>query len=506
MLSPMMQHYLATKEENKDCILFYRLGDFYEMFFEDAKTVSRELELVLTGKDCGLEERAPMCGVPYHSADGYINRLVEKGYKVAIAEQVEDPKLAKGLVKREVTRIVTPGTNISSEALDETKNHYLMTLFFEDDVFGMALTDVSTGAFFVGELPGQEALAEAVSRFDPAEILCNEAFFMSGAKDALLGREPLLTALEGGFFRESRAKALLQKHFHVAHTEALGLKDRPAGLMAAGGLLAYLEETQKNSLAHINQLSLYHPGAYMLLDAAARRNLELTETLRDKERRGSLLWVLDKTGTAMGARQLRSFIEQPLLEKAKILARLDALEELNQAVIDREEIREYLRPIYDLERLLGRLAFGHANARDLVALGNSLEMVAPIKAVLALKDSELLREINGMLDPLEDITALLKAAIVEDPPLSVKEGGIIRPGYSPENDRLQRASTEGKDWLLNLEREERDKSGIKNLRIKFNKVFGYYFEVTNSYKDQVPDYFIRRQTQVNEERYTTPQL
>ncbi len=409
MLSPMMQHYLATKEENKDCILFYRLGDFYEMFFEA-------------------------------------------------------------------------------------------------DVFGMALTDVSTGAFFVGELPGQEALAEAVSRFDPAEILCNEAFFMSGAKDALLGREPLLTALEGGFFRESRAKALLQKHFHVAHTEALGLKDRPAGLMAAGGLLAYLEETQKNSLAHINQLSLYHPGAYMLLDAAARRNLELTETLRDKERRGSLLWVLDKTGTAMGARQLRSFIEQPLLEKAKILARLDALEELNQAVIDREEIREYLRPIYDLERLLGRLAFGHANARDLVALGNSLEMVAPIKAVLALKDSELLREINGMLDPLEDITALLKAAIVEDPPLSVKEGGIIRPGYSPENDRLQRASTEGKDWLLNLEREERDKSGIKNLRIKFNKVFGYYFEVTNSYKDQVPDYFIRRQTLVNAERYTTPQL
>ncbi len=506
MISPMMQHYLATKEENRDCILFYRLGDFYEMFFDDAKTVSKELDLVLTGKDCGLEERAPMCGVPYHAVDSYVNRLIEKGYKVAIAEQMEDPKLAKGLVKREVIRVITPGTNISSEALDEKKNNYLMSLFAEDRCFGLAVTDVSTGEFMVGELKNAESMQNEISRFSPSELVVNEAFLISGAELGQGGRAPAVTPLPARYYRESEAAALIRKHFSVGHVNALGLGDYPSGMLAAGALLKYLEETQKNSLKHIDQLKLYNPGSYMLLDSTARRNLELTETIRDKNKRGSLLWVLDKTSTAMGARALRSFIEQPLLKKSEIVARQDAIEELNGAVIDREELREYLGPIYDLERLIGRLAFGSANPRDMIALKQSLKMIPPIKQVLSGKKAALLKRLNAEMDPLEDMTDLLERAIVDDPPLTVREGGIIKPGYSEENDRLHSASTEGKDWLLDLEAKERESSGIKNLKIKYNKVFGYYFEVTNSYKDLVPEYFIRKQTLVGAERYTTPRL
>ena len=506
MLSPMMQHYLATKAENPDCILFYRLGDFYEMFFEDAQTVSRELELVLTGKDCGLPERAPMCGVPYHAADGYVNRLVEKGYKVAIAEQVEDPKLAKGLVKREVTRIVTPGTNISAEALDERKNHYLMSLAAEDKRYGLAITDVSTGAFLVTELDSEQALMDEVVKFAPAEIIGNEALLIRGLDFSAAGLSGVFSALPARYFKESESIRLLTSHFEVGSIQALGLQDYPTAQLAAGALLAYLEETQKNSLKHINALQLYNPTRFMILDTAARRNLELTETLRDKKRIGSLLWVLDKTKTAMGARRLRSFLEQPLLDKAEILARQAAIEELNGAIIDREELREYLSPIYDLERLIGRLAFGSASPRDMIALKQSLKMIPAIKTVLRGKESVRLKALEELLDPLTDMTALLEEAIAEDPPLTVKEGGIIKTGYSDENDRLQRASTEGKSWLMELESGERESTGIKNLKIKYNKVFGYYFEVTNSFKDLVPDYYIRKQTLVGAERYTTPRL
>ena len=507
MLSPMMQHYLATKEENKDCILFYRLGDFYEMFFDDAKTAARELELVLTGKDCGLPERAPMCGVPYHAVDGYVNRLVEKGYKVAIAEQMEDPKQAKGLVKREVIRIVTPGTNISAEALDERKNNYMMAVAADGRSFGAAITDVSTGEFLVTELKSRQALQDELVKFAPSEVVGNEALLISGL-DLGAGRSGGFTfnALPGRYFKESEAVRLLTRHFSVASVSALGLDDLPAALLAAGALLAYLEETQKNSLQHIDRLQIYNPSRYMILDSAARRNLELTETIRDKNRRGSLLWVLDKTKTAMGARRLRSFLEQPLLDKEEILARQEAVEELNGAIIDREELREYLGPIYDLERLIGRLAFGSASPRDLIALKLSLRMIPPIKSVLGLKHSARLTQLNGALDPLEDMTDLLERAIAEDPPLTVREGGIIKPGYSEENDRLHLASTEGKTWLLDLETQERERTGIKNLKIKYNKVFGYYFEVTNSFKDLVPADFIRKQTLVGAERYTTPRL
>ena len=509
MLSPMMQHYLATKEENKDCILFYRLGDFYEMFFDDAKTAAKELELVLTGKDCGLPERAPMCGVPFHAVDGYVNRLVEKGYKVAIAEQMEDPKLAKGLVKREVIRVVTPGTNISAEALDEGRNNYIFSVVFEDRTFGVALCDVSTGAFFVTQLGSAAALMDEISKFEPSELICNEAFYMSGADLAELSerRRIRVSALGAKYFRENVNEALLREHFGVGSSEALGLKDFPAGRAAAGALLQYLTETQKVSLCHINELTPYKPGNFMLLDSATRRNLELVETLRDKNKRGSLLGVLDKTATAMGARRLRSFIEQPLLDKAEILRRQDAIEALNTSVIDREELREYLGPIYDLERLIGRVAFKTANPRDLIALKTSLQMLPALRQTLKnISGSELLSRLHEEMDPLEDMTALLEHAIVDDPPLTVREGGIIKPGYNAENDRLHKASTEGKSWLAELEQQEKERTGIKNLRIKYNKVFGYYLEVTNSFKDLVPEDYIRKQTLVGAERYTMPRL
>ncbi len=508
MISPMMQHYLATKEENKDAILFYRLGDFYEMFFDDAKTAAKELDLVLTGKDCGLPERAPMCGVPYHAVDSYINRLIEKGYKVAIAEQMEDPKLAKGLVRREVIRVVTPGTNISAEALDEKKNNYLMSVVSEDRVFGIAVTDVSTGEFLVTEVRSALALQDEIIKFAPSELICNEALLMSGAQIERLPEEGRLCVnpLPGRYFRETDAAALLKKHFQVGHVHALGLGDYPSGMLAAGALLAYLTETQKVSLQHIDRLQIYNPGNYMILDGTARRNLELTETIRDKQRRGSLLWVLDKTSTAMGARKLRSFLEQPLLSRAEILRRQDAIEELNAAVIDREELREYLGPIYDLERLIGRLAFGSASPRDLIALKQSLNMIPALKSVLGTKKGGLLREIDRDLDPSEDLTDLLERAIVDDPPLTVREGGIIKKGYSEENDRLHLASTEGKHWLMDLEQQERERTGIKTMKVKYNKVFGYYLEVTNSFKDMVPEDYIRKQTLVGAERYTTPRL
>ena len=385
--TPMMRHYLDTKEQYKDCILFYRLGDFYEMFFDDAVTVSRELELTLTGKDCGQEERAPMCGVPYHAAETYLNRLVAKGYKVAICEQVEDPKLAKGMVKREVVRVVTPGTNLNTQALDETKNNYIMCIVYLADRYGVSLADVSTGEYFLTEVSSAKKMEDEIIKFSPAEIICNEPLLMSGTDlDALKDRLGIsVFPLDAAYFDDEQCRRALMEHFQVASMEALGLGDYTLGVLAAGALMRYLLDTQKNSLSQMTRLVPYSTGKYMVLDSSTRRNLELTETLREKQKRGSLLWVLDKTKTAMGARMLRTYIEQPLLEKETIEARLDAIEELNNNAIMREEIREYLNPVYDLERLVSRITYQSANPRDLVAFKSSLSMLPAIKYLL--KDS-----------------------------------------------------------------------------------------------------------------------
>lgn len=506
--TPMMQKYLETKEQYKDCILFYRLGDFYEMFFDDAITVSRELEITLTGKSCGQEERAPMCGVPYHAVDGYLTRLVAKGYKVAICDQVEDPKQAKGLVKREVTRIVTPGTILDAQVIDETKNNYIMCIVYIADRYGVSVADITTGDYFVTELPDGGKLKDEIYRFMPSEIICNEAFYMSGLdlEDLKERFHMAVYSLESWYFDDTACREKLMEHFKVSSLAGLGLSDYDCGVLSAGALLQYLLETQKNDLSHMTRITPYTTGKYMMLDSSTRRNLELCETLREKQKRGSLLWVLDKTKTAMGARMLRKFIEQPLIEKQEILRRLDAVEELKQSAISREEIREYLSPVYDLERLITRITYGTANPRDLTAFAGSLSMLPPIRYLLEEMESSLLKDIYAELDPLEDLCTLVQNAIADEPPLAMKEGGIIRDGYNEEVDTLRRAKSEGKDWLAKLEQDEREKTGIKTLRIKYNKVFGYYLEVTNSYKELVPDYYTRKQTLANAERYITPEL
>lgn len=507
-LTPMMQQYMETKKEYKDCILFYRLGDFYEMFFEDALTASRELEITLTGKNCGLEERAPMCGVPYHAVDSYLNRLVSKGYKVAICEQMEDPATAKGIVRREVVRIVTPGTNLDTQALDETKNNYIVCVAYIGDRYGVSVADVTTGDYFVTELDESSKLFDEISRFMPSELVCNEAFYMSGMDlDDLKERLGItIYALDSWYFDDAICKRTLLEHFKTSSLEGLGLADYDCGVIGAGALFVYLKETQKTDLCQFTRLTGYTTGKYMLLDSSSRRNLELCETLREKQKRGSLLWVLDKTKTAMGARTLRSMLEQPLIEKKAIVERLDAVEELKDNAICREEIREYLSPIYDLERLLSKVAYRSANPRDLTAFGSSLSMLPHIRCILEDMKSPLLKKLYNNLDPLEDLCRLISAAICEEPPIAMKEGGIIREGYNEEVDRLRHAKTEGKDWLAKLEEEEREKTGIKNLRIRYNKVFGYYLEVTNSFKHLVPEYYTRKQTLANAERYIIPRL
>ncbi len=506
--TPMMQQYLEIKKEYSDYILFYRLGDFYEMFFEDAKKVSRELELTLTGKNCGAAERAPMCGVPYHAAEGYLNRLVKMGYKVAVCEQTEDPKTAKGIVKREVIRIVTPGTNTDSQALDESKNNYIMCIVYLEDKYGMSIADVSTGDFFVTEVDAERKLLDEMNRYHPAEIVCNEAFYMSGVDlDDIKNRLNICVgSLETWYFSEDTAVETLKDHFHIHSLEGIGLNDFPCGSIAAGSLLKYLYETQKNSLSHMSEIHPYLTGKFMVIDSSTRRNLELVETLREKSKRGSLLWVLDKTKTAMGARLLRSYIEQPLIEKKEIEQRLLAVAELNKHVITREELREYLHPIYDLERLITRITYQTANPRDLIAFKNSIQMLPPIKSLLSDFSTPLLQEIAKDFDTLEDIFEKIEAGIIEDAPVLVHDGGIIKENFNEEVDRLKLARTEGKQWLAELEAEERQKTGIKNLKIKYNKIFGYYLEVTNSYQNLVPDYFTRKQTLANAERYITPKL
>ena len=506
--TPMMQQYLDIKNQYKDCIMFYRVGDFYEMFFDDALTASKALEITLTGKDCGQEERAPMCGVPYHAYEVYANRLIEQGYKVAICEQVEDPKQAKGLVKRDVIQIITPGTNLSTQNLKEGQNNYIMSIYAFDNAYGIAVADITTGEARTCQVTSQEKCKDEINKYQPSEIICNETLLCQDW-DWDYYRERLhitISAIDDWHFNEEQAANCLLKHFKVQSMEALGLKDRSLTVIASGALMEYLIETQKSSLEHMNRLELYAVDDYMILDSSTRRNLELTETLRDKEKRGSLLWVLDKTKTAMGARLLRTYIEQPLIRKDRIEERLDAIEQLNQEAINREELREYLNPIYDLERLMTRISLKTANPRDLISFKTSLSYLPYIRQLLAGYPSGLLHQIYEDLDGLEDIHQLLEDSIIEDPPLQIKEGGIIKDGYLEHIDELKHAKTDGKQWLAELETKEREASGIKNLKIKYNKVFGYYFDVTNSYKELVPEYFIRKQTLANSERYTTEEL
>ncbi len=507
-LSPMMEQYLATKEQYKDCILFYRLGDFYEMFFDDALTASKELEITLTGKDCGLEERAPMCGIPYHAADIYINRLIEKGYKVAIGEQVEDPKLAKGLVKREVIRIVTPGTNMSAEILDEAKNNYIMSISYYNFKYGISVSDISTGIFKCCRVGTSDKVIDEINKYQPSEIIYQDTVPNSGLElDAIADKLHISkTEAPAHYFDYDTSEATIKRHFHISSLEGLGLKDTPEIVVSTGAMLDYLYDTQMNSLKHINHIELYSVDSYMIIDSSTRRNLELTETMRDKQKKGSLLWVLDKTKTAMGARKLREFVEQPLLSKDAIEHRLDAIEAMNNALITREELREYLNTIYDLERLMTRISLKTANPRDMLSFKNSIHYLPDIKNLLKELSADYYSEVYNNLDTLTDLYELLEASIDEEPPISIKEGGIFKAGYSDKIDELKLAKTECKNWLASLEAEEREKTGIKGLKIKYNKVFDYYFEVTNSFKDMVPDYFIRKQTLANAERYTTDKL
>ena len=449
-LSPMMKEYLKTKEEYKDCILFYRLGDFYEMFFDDALTVTKELEITLTGKDCGLEERAPMCGVPFHAAETYINRLIEKGHKVAICEQVEDPKTAKGLVKREVIRVVTPGTTLDAASLDESKNNYLMSITAVGDRFGCAIADITTGDCFLTEVDKPQKLLDEINKFTPAEIICNDAFFLSGVDtDDLKDRLGIsIFSLESWYFDDDLCRRTLKEHFHVADLEGLGIGDYDNGILASGALFLYLKETQKSALSHMATIHPYMAEKYMLIDSSSRRNLELVETMREKQKKGSLLWVLDKTKTAMGARTLRAMVEQPLIDTEEIEQRLTAIEELNEKAMLRDEIREYLNPVYDMERLISRISYKSANPRDLVAFAASLEMLPYIKQTLGEFDSSLLKQLNEDMDALSDLCSLIKNAIVDEPPIAQKDGGIIREGFNEDVDKFRRSRTDGKKMAL----------------------------------------------------------
>lgn len=506
--TPMMQQYLEIKEQYKDCILFYRLGDFYEMFFEDALTASKELGITLTGKNCGQEERAPMCGVPFHSCDSYINKLVSNGYKVAICEQMEDPATCKGLVKRDVTRVVTPGTNLSNQTLEDSDNNYILCVFYEESGIGAAFCDITTGEFKTTQVKSTRELMDEINKFAPAEIVCNEAFLISGVDFNYIKDKvgAIVYNIESYHFAEDACEEAIRNQFKVSNLQGLGLEDFPYGVIASGALLSYLHETQKNALGHLMNLVPYSTKGYMMIDSSTRRNLELTETMREKNKRGSLLWVLDKTKTAMGGRMLKSFVEQPLVNPAEIEERYDAVEALKENMITREELREYMQPIYDLERLTTKISYRSANPRDLIAFKTSVSLLPPIKTLLSEFESGILANLWKDLDELEDLYELLEESIVEEPPIQVKEGGIIKEGYREDLDLLRRAKTEGKTWLAELEEREREKTGIKNLKIKYNKVFGYYLEVTKSYQNLVPEYYIRKQTLANAERYTTEEL
>ena len=506
-LSPMMRQYLESKKEVPDALLFYRIGDFYEMFFEDAIKASKALDLVLTGKDCGLEERAPMCGIPYHAADSYVSKLVSQGFKVAIGEQVEDPKLAKGLVKREIIRVITPGTQTEETALEEGKNNYLSAIYPGNSGIGLATVDISTGELYSLSVSDSKELLDEISRFSPKEILCPIGFLedkeLSSALDSRFNLS--VTEKEKEYFGKEEADKILSSHFSSS-IPGLGLEHAPLERRALGACLRYLYDTQKNILSHIRHIERFHREDYMLLDLSTQRNLELWETLRDKKKRGSLLWVLDKTHTAMGSRMLRHFLERPLRERKKMEERLDCIEELCQRYIDGEELREYLDSIYDMERLIGKISISSANARDMLALKSSLQFLPVIKRTLSSFSGRLLQGLGQEMDALEELYTRIDECIEEDPPLSIKEGGIIKSSFHEEVRLFREAGEHGKEWLNQLEEREREKSGIKNLKIKYNRIFGYCFEISKSYQGEIPDYFIRRQTLAQAERYTTLEL
>ena len=511
--SPMMQRYLETKEEYKDCILFYRLGDFYEMFFEDAITASRELELTLTGKDCGQEERAPMCGIPHHAAEIYVSRLINKGYKVAICEQLEDPKTTKGIVKRGVIRVVTPGTLVESNMLEERKNNYIMSIYKTGIYFGISICDISTGEFYSAEIKDNNnfpILLDEIARYTPSELVINSMMAncldeMNKIKERF--ENVYITKFNDKFFSEELNNINLR--FNVVDNNERkieNLDEKKLALSSINALIQYIEDTQKTSLDHINKITIYNLSKYMALDINARRNLEITEKMRDKSKKGTLLWVLDKTSTSMGGRLLRRWLNDPLVDVNEINRRLNAVKELKDDIILRGEVIENLKKVYDIERLAGKMAYGNANARDMVTLKNSLFKLPEVKQILKNCKSDLLKGLYEKLDELQDIYQLIEKSIVEDPPMTIKDGGIIKLGYDEEIDKLKTAQTEGKTWLVQLEAEEKEKTGIKNLKIGFNKVFGYFIEVTKSYLDQVPDRFIRKQTLTNAERYITEDL
>lgn len=511
-LSPMMKQYFEIKEQNPDTLLFFRLGDFYEMFFEDAKLASRELELTLTGRDCGQEERAPMCGVPFHSAESYIARLVAKGYKVAICEQMEDPALAKGLVKRAVIRVITPGTVMESSMLDESKNNFICSVFAGEHAAGVCFADISTG-----ELRATELLADSLqelesqvrnelARFSPREILINpQTLQMTGLGKFI--KEKLSAALECLPQEETTgAEQLLKVQFSPERLDSSGVSAYPLTAQAVGCLLLYLKKTQRTGLERMDTIEMYSGSQFMGLDLSARRNLELLETMRGKSKRGSLLWVLDKTKTAMGKRLIRVWIERPLLNPAQILRRQNAVEELSMDGMFRDAVAEQLSGIHDLERLMTRIVYGSANARELRSLCAALSRLPELKQLLGGVSSALLREIREKIDPLEDVAALIESAIVDEPPFSIREGGMIRPGYHEELDELRTDMGSGKEIIAQLETREREKTGIPKLKVGYNRVFGYYIEVSNSYRDKVPDEYIRKQTLTNCERFITPDL
>ena len=505
--TPMMEQYLAVKEENPGCLLMFRLGDFYEMFFQDAVTASRELELTLTGRDCGQAERAPMCGVPYHAIEGYLQKLVSKGYKVAICEQMEDPKQAQGLVKREVTRIVTPGTNINSDHVEEKRNNYIMSMNRTCDRMGIAICDITTGEFSVTEFEEEDKFWDEVAKYRPSEMIVNEENMGDLDIDRLKKAYEIFVNTYGAHhFRLDRCDDVLKHHFHVHSMEGLGMSEMPLAVTAAGALLDYLVETQKRDLSHISKISTYSLKQYMMLDSATRRNLELTQTLRDKSRQGSLLWVIDYTKTAMGGRLLRKWTEQPLIEKDEIQKRLDAVECFVEDMILSEELKEELSQIYDMERLMGRIAYGNASARDLLALKQSLQVLPGIKSILNVLQAPYYREMLEDFDDLSDLHALLERAIYEEPPITLREGRLIKEGYHPEVDKLRRADVDGKSWLAQLEAKEKEATGIRTLKIGYNRVFGYYLEVSKSFMNEVPDRYIRKQTLANGERYITEEL
>lgn len=510
--SPMMQHYLEIKQQYKDCLIFYRLGDFYEMFFDDAITASRELEITLTGRDCGQEERAPMCGVPYHAAEVYISRLINKGYKVAICEQLEDPKKAKGMVKRDVIRVVTPGTVIESNLLDEKKNNYIMSIFKKGIYFGLAVCDVSTGDFYATEIRETNnfpLVLDEIARYTPAEIIANEVLEKTPEEIEKIKERfhSFISYRPEGTFGESLEQ--IQEEYTVTdeHEQKIeNIQEKLFAVSAINGLLSYFSETQKIKLNHINKIQVYVTTKYMSLDMNARRNLELTEKMRDKAKKGTLLWVLDKTSTSMGGRHLRRWINDPLIDVFEINQRLEAVKELKMDVILRGDCIEGLKKVYDIERLIGKISYGNCMPRDMISLKNSLKQLPGLKQILAKTQASLLQELYQNLDELNDMADLIEKSIIDDPPLTLKEGGVIKMGYNKEIDTLKKATTEGKNWLVNLEAEEKEKTGIKGLKVGFNRVFGYYIEVTKSNISQVPERYIRKQTLTNGERYITEEL